>query len=126
MNVSLDIQTDDIALDINSAIPCGLIVNELVSNALKHAFPPDKTQAGHIHISIRSVDHDQLALSVSDDGAGLPPGLVLDQPPSLGLRLVTMLTQQLGGRIEMARDAGTAFKITFPHPGHNSSEEAGQ
>lgn len=126
MKVSLDIQTDDIVLDLDSAIPCGLIINELVSNALKHAFPPENTRAGHIRIGFHSLDHDQLALSVSDDGAGLPYDLVLDQPPSLGLRLVTMLTRQLGGKIEMISNTGTAFKIIFPHAGHNSSGRAEQ
>ncbi|MFQ6115775.1 MAG: sensor histidine kinase, partial [bacterium] len=102
---------EEVTLSIDSAIPCGLIINELVSNALKYAFPEDKV--GEIKIELRIVDADKLSLVVSDNGVGLPEGLDFRNTKSLGLQLVCILTDQLDGSIELDRKRGTTFKITF-------------
>jgi len=109
--IVLDTHIDDVSLGIDAAIPCGLIVCELVSNALRHAFPSG--EGGKICIELHSDDDDQLTLVVSDNGIGLDPNLDFKDSPSLGLQLVNLLTKQLKGRIELDRSAGTAFKITF-------------
>jgi PAS domain S-box-containing protein len=124
-DVSLNVQVDDVALDLDMAIPCGLIINELVSNALKYAFPGqegtpsegrphDEGGRDEIHVQLRAQEDSRLALIVGDNGVGLPPSLDLNSPESLGLRLVSMLTQQLRGRLELDRSGGTRFTITFP------------
>jgi PAS domain S-box-containing protein len=100
----------DIALDIQTAIPCGLIVNELVSNALQHAFPNGRK--GEVSISLRR-DGPEFVLSVKDNGVGLPASIDLRQTESMGLQLVTTLVDQLEGRIELERGQETEFKIAF-------------
>jgi PAS domain S-box-containing protein len=120
--IELDVQARGVSLNIDTAIPCGLIVNELVSNALKYAFPPDVDGAdrqtagdgrGEIRIEFLREDDGQLTLVVSDDGVGLPEDVDVHNTPSLGLQLVSMLTQQLSGTLQLDRSAGTVFKITF-------------
>jgi two-component sensor histidine kinase len=104
-----------VTLPLDAATPLGLIVNELVSNALKHAFP-DKRK-GTITVSLREIPPDALLLEVRDDGVGLPPELDLDHPKSMGLQVVRSLTDQLGDAFEVDRTSGTNIKITFPKPG---------
>jgi PAS domain S-box-containing protein len=101
-----DIQ--DISLDINTAIPVGLIINELVSNSLKYAFPQERT--GEISVAIRRENHT-LSILFADNGAGIPADFDWRNAKSLGLRLVTSLVEQLQGTIELDRSAGTAFTI---------------
>jgi PAS domain S-box-containing protein len=103
-------EMDDVSLDIDLAIPCGLIINELVSNSLKYAFPDGKT--GEIRIGLAR-DGRNHTLKVADDGVGLPPELDFRNTPSLGLQLVNMLVSQLEGTIELDPARGTMFKITF-------------
>jgi two-component sensor histidine kinase len=105
-----------VPLDLDTAIPCGLIINELVSNALKYAFPPDSS-GGDVWIEFRAQADGQLVLMVRDNGAGLSPDIDLDKPPSLGLQLVRMLSQQIRGTLHLEREGGTAFEIVFPGPG---------
>jgi two-component sensor histidine kinase len=105
--------TKVIWLDIHSAIPCGLIVQELVSNALKHAFPEGR--AGQIWVELRA-DESELILRVCDDGVGLPKDMDFQYTESMGLQLVNMLTLQLKGNIELEQDSGTAFKLTLIRP----------
>jgi PAS domain S-box-containing protein len=119
--IVLDVQVDEISLDISKAIPCALIINELVSNALKYAYPRREEQ-GKISVELRSTGDSSLTLSVSDNGVGLPPDLDLQDPPSLGLQLVTMLTQQIGGQLELDTSAGTEFKINFTAPAPDAPE----
>jgi two-component sensor histidine kinase/ActR/RegA family two-component response regulator len=117
--VTLDVQAQDVSLGIDAAIPCGLIVTELVSNALKHAFPVGEGsnlatgEAKEIAVQMRSEDDGLLSLTVSDNGVGLPHRVDPATTDSLGLRLVSLLTQQLRGTLEADRSAGTEFKITF-------------
>ena len=109
--IKTEIEAEGIFFDINTAIPCGLILNELVSNSLKHAFPDGRS--GHIRVNLRSVGEDRYNLLVSDDGIGLPESLDFKESRTLGLQLVNALTSQLDGTIEKIEDTGTAFSITF-------------
>jgi two-component sensor histidine kinase len=109
--VSLQWDLDECEVDVDTAIPCGLIVNELVSNALKHAFH-DRTGA-EIVIGLHSVDGGRVAMSVADNGVGLPDGLDVSEADTLGLQLVSTLVSQLDGQLEVDRSGGTAFTITF-------------
>jgi two-component sensor histidine kinase len=98
----------DINVDINMAIPLGLIINELISNSLKYAFPD--REKGEIFISVRKENHT-LSVLVKDDGIGIPADLDWRNTESLGLRLVISLVEQLNGSINLDRTAGTEFKI---------------
>lgn len=109
--VTLNVEAEDVLLGVDTAIPCGLIINELVSNSLKHAFPAGT--GGSINIRLRPAGPERLTLAVSDDGVGLPPGFDARNTPSLGLQLVNTLARQLGGEVEVARGSGAEFKITF-------------
>jgi two-component sensor histidine kinase/CheY-like chemotaxis protein len=109
--ISLDIQVDNILIAIDSAIPCGLIINELVANAIKHAFPGES--GGEIRIRFSAVNN-RCILTISDNGAGLPASLDFQRTSSFGLYLVKMLTEQLEGEITVDRSGGTSFEITFP------------
>lgn len=108
----LTLKIEQIELDIDTAIPCGLIVNELVSNALKYAFSP--SDPGELRIELYAVGDREYTLIVSDTGVGFPPELDFRQTKSLGLQLVNSLVKQLEGSIELNRDKGTEFKIWFP------------
>jgi PAS domain S-box-containing protein len=109
--IKRQITVDSALLDIDTAIPCGLIINELVSNSLKHAFPADK--GGEIRINLRSDNDKKYILTVSDNGVGFPKDLDFRNTESLGLRLVRALTNQLKGNIEIDSNGGTEFKIIF-------------
>jgi PAS domain S-box-containing protein len=123
--VAVKIQIEDVILGLDVAIPCGLIINELASNALNYAFPTTRTYGGEIRIEMRRQDTGQLVLTVSDDGVGLPPEIDLETVPSLGLRLVSMLVQQIGGTIELDRTAGTRYTIMFAaEPGPTAAVES--
>ncbi len=111
--VALRSDVQDVTLGIDLAVPCGLIINELVSNALKHGFPDGRE--GEITVKMRA-DPSTITLMVSDDGVGLPDGVAWQKADSLGLQLVVMLVEQLEGVIELDSSAGTVFRITFPRP----------
>ncbi|MEA2005497.1 MAG: histidine kinase dimerization/phosphoacceptor domain -containing protein [Acidobacteriota bacterium] len=117
--VNIKTELEDIFLNINMAIPCGLIINELVSNSLKHAFPNGKTWGNgkgskpEIFISLRSNKNEYITLIIHDNGVGLPKNLDLQKIESLGLGLVSDLVKQIDGSIELYRKEGTKFKITF-------------
>src|SRR5262249_2481347 len=96
---------------METAIPCGLIINELVSNALQHAFPDNR--AGEIKIELHPNPDNTYTLGVRDDGVGLPGGIDLREPQSLGLQLVSTVRNQLEGQMEMRRNDGTTFQLTF-------------
>jgi two-component sensor histidine kinase/HAMP domain-containing protein len=108
---TLSIEADDLLLGIDKAVPCGLILNELVSNALKHAFP--NGQAGEIWIELMTEDCRQVTLLVRDNGVGFPEGLDFRHTTSLGLQLVDTLVNQLDGTIDLDNSHGTEFEITF-------------
>jgi PAS domain S-box-containing protein len=100
---------DDIALPVSRAIPCGLILNELITNAMKHAFPVGRQ--GSIRVELRR-DRGDLLLAVSDDGVGMPAELDIRTSKSLGMHLVMMLVRQLKGQISIGREGGTAFRVS--------------
>jgi two-component sensor histidine kinase len=117
---------EDISLDLDLSVPCGLIITELLSNALKHAFPAART--GTVTVSLRRGGPGQLVLTVSDDGIGLPEGLDAANADTLGLRIVTMLVEQIKGKLTTGPAAapgtpassahnggpGASFSVTFP------------
>ncbi len=107
--------THRIGLPIGAAIPCGLIVNELVSNALKHGFPAG--QGGGIWIELAQASPAGAVLTVANDGRPIPPELDLDRTGTLGMRLVALLTSQLHGRLDIDRAARPCFRIVFPLDG---------
>ena len=110
--IMLKTNIDDVGLDLNSAIPCGLIVNELISNALRYAFGQDGS--GEIRVFLRKDETGRVELIVGDNGIGIGKDLDFRQTESLGLQLVTILAEeQLEGEIEVDVNAGTDFKITF-------------
>jgi PAS domain S-box-containing protein len=108
--IKISIETGEIMVDINTAIPFSLILMELISNALKHAFPDGRK--GEISIRIR-LEANMLTLAVKDNGVGIPQALDWRNTESLGLRLVMSLVEQLNGTIELDQDSGTAFRITI-------------
>ncbi len=110
-SVDLDILCGDINLSVDIAIPMGLIVNEIVSNCFKHAFPDGRS--GRIEIALQKLNGD-LELSVRDNGIGFPPNLDYRQTESLGLQLIMSLVSQVQGEITLVRDGGTQFKIRIP------------
>ncbi len=108
--IKLNINIKDVLLDINMAIPCGLIINELVSNALKYAFP--NKRKGEISISFTYKDQIN-TLHVKDNGIGISKDIDLKKSTTLGLMLVNSLTKQLNGKLKLEKVKGTSFKITF-------------
>lgn len=111
--VRMSYQVEDIALAIDTAIPCGLILNELVSNALKYAFPEHKK--GEIQIKFQRNTDESLTLKVRDNGVGIPKSFDIETTPSLGLTLVLGLVDQIDGTLDLNCDSGTEFTITFNH-----------
>jgi PAS domain S-box-containing protein len=105
-----------IGLELDEAVPCGLIINELVSNALKHAFPEGRT--GQITLELRAAADGQRTLQVADNGVGLPAGIDFRHTKTLGLKLVFNLVDQLNGTLEVERAGGTTFRLTFRNPSH--------
>jgi two-component sensor histidine kinase len=110
-NIALELDIDEVPLNIDTAIPCGLIISELVSNALKYAFP-NKT-VGVIHVELHSEIDNYLTLIIKDNGRGFPVNFDLKSVKSLGLQLVYILTNQLEGTLEINHRIGTEFKINF-------------
>jgi PAS domain S-box-containing protein len=105
-----EINIEDVYLDINTAIPCGLIINELISNIIKHAFK--EGEEGSIKVKFYRKSNEYI-LSVQDDGIGLPSNLDFKNTTSLGLNLVNALVTQLAGTVEINRNNGTQFVIKF-------------
>jgi len=128
--VSFAVSSDKVLLGVDTAIPCALIVNELVSNCLKHAFPPSPDgsagvpaapvptdspkQRGSIAIALTAGENKKVWLMVRDNGVGFPESVDFRHTQSLGLQLVNALTEQLGGTIQVRAHGGTEFQIEFP------------
>jgi PAS domain S-box-containing protein len=109
--LALKVEIDDIQLPLDRAIPCGLILNELTTNALKHAFPAGRS--GEISIALKQLGDRRLSLVVRDDGIGLAPTIDPQKTTSLGLQLVATLADQLEADLRIERDRGSAFVMTF-------------
>ncbi len=110
--ISLELAIEDVALAVDKAIPAGLILNELISNALKHGFPNGRS--GTIRVELGLASRGELRLVVRDDGVGLPPGVDVSDSPTLGLHLVRMLARQLDAKLEVEATDGTCFCLTIP------------
>jgi two-component sensor histidine kinase len=115
LHISIIPDMENVPVHIDSALPVSLIINELVTNALKYAFPDG--QRGVIHIGMTRKDNDMLELTVSDNGVGLPDGFDLNRGESLGMQLVQGLTSQLKGELSVVTSPGTAFHILFKGSG---------
>jgi PAS domain S-box-containing protein len=117
--ITIKINVEPVPLPIDTAIPCGLIINELVSNSLKYAFPGN--QGGEICLKLQfgasscnaPVDTEQFILTVRDNGIGLPENLDFRNTSSLGLQLVCRLAKQIRGSLELNRRQGTEFNLVF-------------
>jgi two-component sensor histidine kinase len=109
----INLYTDigDVFFDIDTTIPCGLIINELVSNSLKHAFPGGRK--GEVSVKMHKDQKGHYTLIVSDTGIGFPGDVDFRQTDTLGMKLVSDLVKQLKGTIELKRIKGTEFKIVF-------------
>lgn len=110
--IDMTVVAEPVTLPLDIAIPCGLAVNELITNALKHAFPDRR--AGHVVTCLKLQDDGNVLVSVADDGIGMPPGIDIATTPTLGLQLVTLLSEQLGGTVSMDTTASTTFSLSFP------------
>lgn len=109
--ISLRFDLDKVFINLDTSIPCGLIINELVSNALKYAFKGREN--GTIAIHLKRIDEGTLELVVEDDGIGLPPDLDVENSDTLGLQLVTTLATQVDGLLEVSNDNGARFRLIF-------------
>jgi PAS domain S-box-containing protein len=114
----LDVPQSGISLDIDRAMPCGLIINELVANSLQYAFPKNAAwngATGEIRIAFHEDERKQITITVSDNGVGLPPDLNFRRTESLGFQLINTLADQIQGAISLDRNGGTKFTIAFQH-----------
>lgn len=110
-SVTIKVNAKGVYLPIDQAIPCALLINELVVNSMKHAFPEHK--GGEIDINMSADENEHYVLTVSDNGIGLPPGTDCRNAKSLGMQLVTTFVNQLHGTMELVDKPGTTFKISF-------------
>ncbi|HVK98693.1 MAG TPA: ATP-binding protein, partial [Dongiaceae bacterium] len=109
--INYNFSTTEVLLSINQAIPCGLIINEIISNAFKHAFPDGRR--GSITIDLSYQPDGRVRLSISDDGVGIGENIDLKQTSTLGLQLVHLLADQLGATLTINRVDPTRFEICF-------------
>ena len=109
--ITIEVYAEELRLPIDAAIPCGLIVNELITNSVKHAFPDDRQ--GMIKVSLYSTDIDRWIVEVSDNGVGIREDLNIEMATTLGLQLVKVLVSQINGSTEIKNDSGTTFRISF-------------
>ncbi len=107
----LNFDADPVFLSIDQGIPCGLLLNELITNALKHGFP--SRSSGQVYIRITSLADGWIELSVGNDGDRLPNNFDIKQNASMGLMLVMMFVEQLAGTIDVDRGEITWFKVKF-------------
>ena len=111
-HIALTVTADGVSLGLDHALPCGLIINELVSNSLKHAF--SRGEPGEISVSLQIINEDTVELIVSDNGVGLPRDFDIDHSKSMGMEIVKIIAEhQLEGSIELNRTDGTAYCIHF-------------
>ena len=112
--IELEYQIEPVDINIEKALPVGLIINELLTNAFKYAFPPGRK--GTIVISLRTRGDDVYELEIRDNGIGLPEAISLATAKSLGFFIIRILTEQLEGTMEIVRGNGTSFRLRFPLP----------
>ena len=112
VHIAFSLDADEVTLTIDQAIPCGLIINEIITNSLKHAFPPGWKGKPGIKVSLHDKGGD-IELTVADNGSGIPSGINTNTPQTFGLTLVPMLVNQIGGKMKMHKKKGTKFIVTF-------------
>ncbi len=110
--ITLRVQIERVFLGLDVAVPLGLIINELITNSIKHAFPGERK--GEIFLGLRAPSDSTYELTVSDDGVGMAQSVDLAHADTLGLQLVHTLTDQLEGHVELQADVGTELRIAFP------------
>lgn len=115
--ITLEVSGDHVGLDMDTAMPCGLLVNEVVSNAYKYAFPGNAT--GVISINLKRANK-KVVITMSDTGVGLPPSIDVEKTESLGMQLIQALTSQLDGELTVSREKGTTFEVSFAYPRHSA------
>src|SRR5206468_7175808 len=113
--VSLDLAIDDVALAVDKAIPCGLVLNELITNSLKHGFTDG--HSGTVRVEFSRLESGRLRLAVKDNGVGLPEGFDIAASESLGLQLVATLARQLDAELEVTGREGASVQLTFAADG---------
>lgn len=111
-HIQLELKIEGVSLAVDRAAPCGLIINELLSNSLKYAFLGNRP--GRIYIRAERQPNQSILLSIGDDGPGLPPDVGLWNTKTLGLRLVRTLVRQIDGELELGEPPGAEFRIRFP------------
>ena len=109
--ISFEREIDDIDLELNTAVPLGLILNEAITNAIKYAFPTN--EKGCIRVSLNQVDANSYMLQIADNGRGLPAGFDIKKTNSMGFNLMRGLSKQVGGTLEVAGDSGVCVVISF-------------
>jgi two-component sensor histidine kinase len=110
--ISLVLAVEEVVMTVDKAIPCGLILNELITNAFKHAFPDGRR--GTIRVELGRTSGGLLRLVVADDGVGVPEGFIVHEARSLGLRLIGTLARQLDATFSVSGSKGASFELTFP------------
>lgn len=111
--VVLNTDIEEIQLNTEQALHCGIVFNELLTNSLKYAFPTEREERGEITISLQSKNHNLIELIVADNGEGIPSGIDIEKSETLGLKLVSSLTSHLKGTLKLERERGTRFTLTF-------------
>jgi PAS domain S-box-containing protein len=112
--VAITCEVEDVSFGVDTAIPCGLIINELVSNSLKHGFPEGR--GGSVVVRIARDGVQSMSLVVQDTGVGFPEKVVISETTSLGLELVNSLVRQLAGTVTLDRSSGSAVRVSFSIP----------
>lgn len=112
--IKLTVVSDNVALDMDTAMPCGLLINEIVSNALKYAFPDNRE--GEIKIVLNKLSENNIEMSISDNGVGMSNDFDIEQAESLGLQLISALTSQLDGTLKVSVENGTRYSVNFKYP----------
>ncbi|MCD6192685.1 MAG: PAS domain S-box protein [Candidatus Aminicenantes bacterium] len=110
--IKINLDLEKIYLDLNKAVPFGMLINEIISNVLKHAFP--RRKKGEITLRLYRDDNRKIRLLVNDNGVGIPEEVDVENPSTIGLQLIKDLTQQLGGEIQIKSNGGTKIKVIFP------------
>jgi two-component sensor histidine kinase len=111
-HIAVSTDASEVLLPISIAVPCGLVVNELITNAFKHAFPDGRS--GHVIVTMREEPEGQVVLSVSDDGVGMPEDFDIAHTATLGLQLVGLLADQLRADVRIHRLNPTSFELRLP------------
>lgn len=111
--VTYEVEVQEVSIEIEKAVPCALVINEVISNALKYAFPDDRK--GNIAIKLKYSDASCIyTMSIKDDGIGIPEDFEIEKSDSLGMTLITALVKQIGGNLDIKIDNGTEYIIVFP------------